>query len=140
VVSTCSSNSRLISRNNSPVRITNKFCVQVERSIISVANPSNGSSSNNWGGSCISSFLGGKMVSTGSSNSWFINRNNSSIGIIKKLSVEVKRSVIAVANISNRSSSISSFLGCKMVSTCSSNSWFISRDNSSIRKTYKLGV
>merc|ERR1719312_548203 len=86
------------------------------------------------------------MVGTGSSNSWFINRNNSSIGIIKKLSVEVKRSVIAVANISNRSSSndwgssISSFLGSKMISTCSSNSRLISRDNSSIRKTYKLCV
>jgi len=105
VVSTCSSNSRLISRNNSPVRITNKFCVQVERSIIAVANLSNGSSSNNRGSSCISSFLGGKMVGTGSSNSWFINRNNSSIGIINKLSVEVQRTSIAVATSSNRGSS-----------------------------------
>merc|ERR1719308_737530 len=113
------------------------------------------------------------MVGTGSSNSWFINRNNSSIGIIKKLSVEVKRSVIAVANISNRSSSndwgssISSFLGSKMVSTCSSsrnssnnwgsssisnslgskmistgssNSWFIKRNNSSIGMSNELSV
>merc|ERR1719250_246758 len=82
--------------------MSNKLGVQVERSSIAIANSSNGSSSNsrnssnNWGSSSISNSLGSKMISTGSSNSWFINRNNSSIGMSNELSVQVKRTSIAI--------------------------------------------
>merc|ERR1719308_800272 len=138
MVSTCSSNSRLIKRNNSSVGMSNKLGVQVKRSVIAVANSSNGSSSNSRnssndrGSSSISSFLGSKMVRTCSSNSWFISRDNSSIRKTYKLCVQVERSSIAIANSSNGSSSISNSLGSKMISTGSSNSWFIKRNNSSI--------
>merc|ERR1719317_1502448 len=105
MVSTCSSNSRLIKRNNSSVGMSNKLGVQVERSSIAVANSSNGSSSNSSnsgnssndrGRSSIFSSLGIKMCSSGSSNSWFIKRNNSSIGMSNELSVQVKRTSIAI--------------------------------------------
>merc|ERR1719320_1572840 len=108
MVSTCSGNSRLIKRNNSSVGMSNKLGVQVERSSIAIANSSNGSSSNsrnssnNWGssndrGRCsIFSSLGIEMCSSGSSNSWFIKRNNSSILVSNELSVQVKRTSIAI--------------------------------------------
>merc|ERR1719317_1059062 len=82
--------------------MSNKLGVQVERSSIAVANSSNGSSSNsrnssnNWGSSSISNSLGSKMISTGSSNCWIIKRNNSSIGMSNELSVQVKRTSIAI--------------------------------------------
>merc|ERR1711982_117238 len=140
MVSTCSSNSRLI-----------------KRSSIAVANSSNGSSSNsrnssnNRGSSSISNSLGSKMISTGSSNSWFIKRTNSSVGVSNELSVQVKRTSIAIGtsiswgiasisciSCSNNwgSTSISqtcSKLGSKMVCTGSSNCWLINRSHSSIR-------
>merc|ERR1719187_957932 len=96
MVSTGSSNCRLIKRNNSSVGVSNKLSVQVERSSITVANSSNGSdgsssngwsssnqrsSSNNRSRSSIFSSLGIKMGSSGSSNSWFIKRNNSSVRV-----------------------------------------------------------
>merc|ERR1712029_1324235 len=104
MVSTCSSNSRFIKRNNSSVGMSSEVSVQVERTSIAVANSSNGSSSNsrnssnNWGSSSISNSLGSKMISTGSSNSWFIKRNNSSVGVSNELSVQVKRTSIAVGS------------------------------------------
>merc|ERR1712244_81239 len=119
MVSTGSSNCRLINRNNSSVGVSNKLSVQVERSSITVANSSNGSdvsssnsrnSSNGWSGSnqrsssnnrsrsSIFSSLGIKMGSSGSSNSWFINRNNSSVRVSNELSIQVKRTSIAVAS------------------------------------------
>merc|ERR1719312_986411 len=82
--------------------MSHKLGVQVERSSIAVANSSNGSSSNsrnssnNWGSSSISNSLGSKMISTGSCNSWFIKRNNSSIGVSNELSVQVERTSIAI--------------------------------------------
>merc|ERR1719292_129808 len=70
-----------------------------------------------------------------------------------EVSVQVKRSSIAVANSSNRSSSnsrnssndrgsssISNTLGSKMISTSSSNSWFIKRNNSSVGVSNELSV
>merc|ERR1719431_2215379 len=116
MVSTCSSNSRLINRNNSSVGMSNKLCVQVKRSSIAVANSSNGSSSNSrnssnswdssnsWGSSndrgrsSIFSSLGIKMCCSGSSNSWFIKRNNSSVWVSNELSVQVKRTSIAIGS------------------------------------------
>merc|ERR1719317_1172512 len=134
--------------------MSNKLGVQVERSSIAIANSSNGSSSNsrnssnNWGSSSISNSLGSKMISTCSSNSRLIKRNNSSVGMSNELSVQVKRTSIAIGTSiswgipsiscisgSNNwgSNSISNTLGSKMVSTSSSNSWLINRGDSSVR-------
>merc|ERR1712106_1298451 len=103
------------------------------------------------------------MVSTGSSNSWFVNWDNSSIGVSNELGIKVKWARIAITDSSIRSrsnkrsgnswgssnersgndwgsSSISNTLGSKVVSTGSSNSWLVKRNNSSIRVSNKLGV
>merc|ERR1719481_1877108 len=48
--------------------------------------------------------MGGKVVSTSSSNSWLINRDNSSVGVSNQVSVQVKGTGITVANSSNGSS------------------------------------
>merc|ERR1719278_1207153 len=135
MVSTCSSNSRFIKRNNSSIGMSNKLCVQVERTSIAVANSSNGSSSNSrnssnswdssnsWGSSndrgrsSIFSSLGIKMCCSGSSNSWFIKRNNSSVGVSNELSVQVKRTSIAVG--SSISWGISSISGSNNWGSCS---------------------
>merc|ERR1719315_783706 len=149
--------------------MSNKVSVQVERTSIAVANSSNGSSSNSRdSSSSISNSLGSKMISTSSSNSWFIKRNNSSVGVSNELSVQVKGAGIAVgSSISWSISSISggnnwgsiaipstipsisipssiswsiasisqtcSKLGSKMVGTGSSNCWLINRSHSSVR-------
>merc|ERR1740131_405302 len=97
VVSTSSSDSWLINRDNSSVRVSNKA------SIRSIA-----SSISNWSSSSINSTinsLGSKMVSTGSSNCRLINRNNSSVGVSNKVSVQVEGTSITIANSSNGSSS-----------------------------------
>merc|ERR1711874_214894 len=109
MVSTGSSNSWFINRNNSSVRMSNKVGVQVERSSIAVAKSSNGSSrnrrgsyegssSNNGSRSSIFSSLGLKVSSTSSSNSWLIKRNNSSVRMSNELSVQVKRTSIAITS------------------------------------------
>merc|ERR1739838_129574 len=84
VISTGSNYGRLINRNNSSIRMSYKVCVQIQRSTIA-------SMSNCWDCSismastsmAISSMghysFSCKMISTGSDNSRFINRNNSSI-------------------------------------------------------------
>merc|ERR1719187_1377491 len=149
--------------------MSNKLCVQVKRSSIAVANSSNGSSSNSRnssndrGRSSIFSSLGIKMCCSGSSNSWFIKRNNSSVRVSNELSVQVKGASIAVGSsiswgissisgsnnwgsCNKRSSSIPitstiassisqtcSKLGSKMVSTGGSNCWLINRSHSSVR-------
>merc|ERR1719483_901499 len=106
----------------------------------------------------ISNSLGSKMGGTGMSNSWFINRNNSSVGVSNKLGVQVKGTSISISgsiswSISSItktsdswgsknwcSSSISNSLGGKMFSTGSSNSWLIKRNNSSVGMSDKLCV
>merc|ERR1712106_190779 len=97
--------------------------------------------------SSIDNSLSGKVLSTGSSNSWVINRDNSTIGVSNELSVEVEgTSVSIVGSISSRCSSIcsnrgsyywglgskESSLGIEVFSTGSSNSWLINRNNSTI--------
>ena len=82
MVSTCSSYSRLISRNYSSVRMSYKVGVQVKRSSITTMNNCRDSSMCNCSMSisCMSNYsFCCKMISSGSSNSRFINRNNSSI-------------------------------------------------------------
>merc|ERR1711892_1503154 len=154
MVSTSSNDSWLINRDNSSIGVSNKLGVQVEGSTITVANSSIRSrgnkrcSSKKGSGGSISNSLGCKMISTGSSNSWLIKRNNSSIRVSKKLCVQVKRTGVTIRSISgisktssNRSSgnkrtsssisctvSISSTcskLGSKMLSPGSSNCWLI---------------
>merc|ERR1719278_876652 len=137
MVCTCSSNCRFIKRNNSSIGMSNKLCVQVERTSIAVTNSSNGSSSNsgkssnNWGSNdrgrdSIFSSLGIKMCCSGSGYSWFIKRNNSSIRMSNKLSVQVKGTSIAVG--SGISWGISS-ISCSNRSSCNKGS------SSSIAKT-----
>merc|ERR1712165_89098 len=127
--------SRFIKRNNCSVGMSNKLCVQVKRSSIAVANSSNRSSSNSrngsnswdssnsWGSSndrgrsSIFSSLGIKMCCSGSSNSWFIKRNNSSVGVSNELSVQVKGASIAVG--SSISWGISSISGSNNWGSCS---------------------
>merc|ERR1712128_374968 len=145
MVSTGSSDSWLINRDNSSIWVSNKLGVQVEGSTITVVNSRIRSrsnkrcSSNKRSGGSISNSLGCKMISTGSSNSWFINRNNSSIRVSNKLCVQVKRTSVTIRSISgisktssNRSSgkkrtsssisctvSISSTISSRISHTCS---------------------
>merc|ERR1711892_674704 len=136
MVSTSSNDSWLINRDNSSVGVSNKLGVQVEGSTITVANSSirsrsNKRCSNKRSGGSISNSLGCKMVSTGSSNSWLIMRNNSSIRMSNKLCVQVKRTSVTIRSIS-RISKTSSKLGSKMLSPGSSNCWLINGCNCSI--------
>merc|ERR1719244_68195 len=136
VISTSSSNSRLINWDNGSIGMSYKS---------SISNRS--SSSIN---STIDS-LSSKMFSTSSSNSRLIDGSDSSIRVGNKLCVQVEGTSITSISNSNWSSgncrgygnswgssnngfssSISSSLRCKMVSTGSSNCWFIKRNNSSI--------
>jgi len=161
VVSTGSSNSRLINWDNSSIGVSNKSSIWSITSTIA-------SSIGSWGTGGINSSvnsLGSKMVCTGSSNSWLINRDNSSIGVSNKLGVQVERSSIAITNSSIRSrgkersssksrtgsyergsskdrsrSCIFSTLNVKMGSSGSSHSWLIKGNNSSIRMSNELGV
>merc|ERR1712055_853331 len=139
MICTSSSNSWFISRNKSSIRITNKLCIQVERAIIPIVNSYIRNSSNSKS-AIISNSLGSKMVSTSSSNSWFISRYKSSVRITDKLSVQVERPIVPITNRCIRSSIINSPLRSKMLSTCSSNSWFIKRNNSSVGGSNELSV
>merc|ERR1719187_2560074 len=146
VISTSSSNSWLIKRDNSSIRVAYQLCVQVDRSSNSkrsshswASNSSNGSSSNNGGSSSIGCSLYSKVISTGSSNSWLIKGDNSSIRVGYQLSVKVEWSSISIS--SSISSSIwecrgsnshrgsskrsSSKLGSQVISTSSSYSRLI---------------
>merc|ERR1719347_2408143 len=156
MVSTGSSNSWLINWNNSSVG------EGLETSIWGIS-----SSIDSWSSIGIDSSvqsLGGKVISSGSSNSWLINWDNSSIGVGNKLGVEVQGTSIAIVvssngwsgnnwgsdswggdswgsnSISSWSISISLSLDSKMVSSGSSNSWFINWDNSTIRVSNELSV
>ena len=82
---------------------------------------------------------GCKMSSSGRSNCWFINWNNCSIGVCNKAKMCY---TMSSSNRSNRSISSggNNSLSSKMVSTCSNYSRFISRNYSSIRMSYKVGV
>merc|ERR1719187_1552973 len=167
VISTSSSNSWLIKRDNSSIRVAYQLCVQVERSSITItssisrvgrssnskrsshswaSNSSNGSSSNNGGSSSIGCSLYSKVISTGSSNSWLIKGDNSSIRVGYQLSIKVEWSSISIS--SSISSSIwecrsssrrgsskdwsSTKLGSQVISTSSSYSRLINRGDGSI--------
>jgi len=113
--STGSSNSWLVNRGDSTIRVGNQLGVEVERTRVaisrgigswgcSIGGNSGGSRignswyrSNNWGFSSIDSTLGIQVFSTSSSDSWFINRNNSSIMVSYQLAVEVEGSRVTVS-------------------------------------------
>jgi len=174
VVGTGGSDCWLVDWDNSSVGVGNEVGVQVEGTGIAIRSNNRGSSNswcnsgdwssgNNGSSGSVSNTLGGKMVSTGSSNGGLIKRNNSSVGVSNKLGVQVEGTSITVAgsitSIANRgssnswgnggdrsgsnngsSSSISSSFGNKMVSTGSGNSWLIKWDNSSVGVGHQLGV
>jgi len=139
VISTGSSNSRLINRGDSTIGVSNQLGVEVQGSRVAIGRgiSSWGSSignswgssigGNSWGSSnnrCLSSIDGSlsiKVISTGSSNSWLINRNNSSVRVSNQLAVEVERSSVTIGRgISSWSSSIS---GKSWGSSIGGNSW-----------------
>merc|ERR1719347_1728247 len=116
LLSTGSSNSRLIDRNNSTIGVSNKLGVQVEGASISIGGSisSRSSSKGNswssckyWGLSSIDSSLGGKMLSTGSSNSRLINRGDSTIGVSNQSRESSKGGSISIGgSVGSRNSSI----------------------------------
>jgi len=192
VISTGSSNSRLINRGDSTIGVSNQLGVEVQGSRVaigrgigswgsSIGGNSGGSSiGNSWGSSnngslsSIGSTLGGKVISTGSSNSRLINGGESTVGVSNQLGVEVQGSRVAIgrgigswgssiggnscgssignswgSSISGNSwgssnnrclSSIGGSLSIKVISTCSSNSRLINRNNSSVRVSNQLAV
>merc|ERR1712128_318340 len=102
VVSTSSSNCRLINWDNSSIRVSNKSSI---RSIASTVTGTIARTIDSWGNASIHSTkhtLGSKRVSTGSSNGWLIKRDNSSVGVSNKLGVQVEWSSISVADSSIR--------------------------------------
>ena len=100
VVSAGGSNSGLISGDNSTIGVGNKGSVQVEGSTVAVGNnwSSMGNGRRVGNGNTNVATAGGKVVSTSCSNGRLINRNNSSIGMADKGSVQVEGSCIAVGN------------------------------------------
>merc|ERR1719186_2060986 len=89
---------------------------------------------NDFLGSLVDSSLGSKVVSTGSLNSWLIDRDNGTVGVSHQ----------AVAVRSNSSSGIESASkatsGSEVVSTGSSDSRLVSRDDSSVGVGHQVGV
>merc|ERR1712081_85590 len=140
--SSCSSNCWLINWNNSSIGVSNKT------KMCHTMSSSNGGNCSICSRSISNSSLSSKMVSTCSSYSRFISRNNSSIRMSYKVGVQVKGSSIATmmnycrdSSMSNCSMSISCMsnysFSCKMISSCSSYSRFINRNNSSVRMTHQ---
>merc|ERR1719187_1944679 len=98
--------------------------------------------SNNGTSSCISSSYGSQVISTSSSNSWLIERDNSSIRVAYQLCVQVERSSITITSSISR-------VGRSSNSKRSSHSWASNSSNgsssnkggnSSIRVGYQLSV
>jgi len=113
VVSTGGSNCGLIGRDNGTIGVGNKCSVQVEGSTVAVGNSGTSVGNGRPGmgnGNTNVATSGGKVVSTSCSNGRLINRNNSSVGMADKGSVQVEGSRIAVGNngssVSNNWSSV----------------------------------
>jgi len=170
VVSTGSSNGGLVNRDDSTVGVGNQVGVQVEGATIAVGNWGAGmgidstdsdGSSNNGSSSSVSNSLGSEVVSTGSSDGGFVRGDDGSVGVghqvgvqVEGTSVAVARSVGAsVANSGNGSSSNerggsdngsssgkSSSLGGEVVSTGSSNSRLVNRDDGTVGMGNQVGV
>jgi len=151
VVSTSSSNSRLINRDNSTIGVGNQTSIGSISSSIVVRSRGIDTSIDT---------LGSKVVSTGSSNSGLISRSDSTVGVSNK-GGDVEGSAVSISGSSNNrgsiisnswgsgdnrggsnnrgSSSISGTLGSKVVSTGSNNSRLISRGHGSVGVGNKAG-
>ena len=138
VVSTGSGHSGFIDWDNGSVGVSNKTGI---RSVSSGVG--------NWGGGGVNSSinsLGGKVVSTGSGNSWLINWDNSTVSVGNKSSIWVSvssgvSSSIWVSSISVWKTSdhgVDDSSGSSKLSLSSSNGWLISWDNSSIGIRHQL--
>merc|ERR1711935_1052292 len=134
-------NGRLINWDNGSVRVSHETTIDshggsvsidsaidtLGEEVVSTSGSNRGSrvgnsTAKNWGLSCIDNSLSGEVLSTSSSNCWFINRDNSIVGVSNKLSVKVERaSVSVVGSISSRGSSIGNSGGSRVGShRCSS--------------------
>jgi len=110
VVSTGGSNCGLIDRDNGTIGVGNKCSVQVEGSTVAVGNSGTSVGNGRPGmgnGNTNVATTGGKVVSTSCSNGRLINRNNSSVGMADKCSVQVEGSRIARIAVGNNWSSVS---------------------------------
>jgi len=106
VVSTGSSHSRLINRDDGTVGVGDKVGVQVERTTVAVGNrggmginstnsdrtsnnrsSSYGGSSHNGSSGSEGSSLGSEVVGTGSSHSGFVNGDDGTVGVGDKVGV-----------------------------------------------------
>ena len=151
VGSSCSSNCGLINWNDSSIWVSNKMGSSITQMSYTMSSSNRGISSMSISSMSYNS-LSCKMGSTGSNYSRFICRDNSSIRMSYKVGVKVKRSPIAIAMMSrnccitvasmgNSSMAVSCMsyysLSSKMFSSCSSNSGFINRNNSSIGMSHQ---
>jgi len=152
VVSTGGSNCGLIGRDNGTIGVGNKCSVQVEGSTVAVGNSGTSVGNGRPGmgnGNTNVATSGGKVVSTSCSNGRLINRNNSSVGMADKCSVQVEGSRIAVGNnwssVSNNGSSVgnnwSSTVGgskcIEVFSTCCGNCRLVNWDHCTIGVTHQ---
>jgi len=101
VVGTGGSNCGFVSGDDGSVGVAHQGSVQVEGATIAVGN--NRSDVGNGGKSSVGNrgnvaTTSGKVVGTGSSNCRLINRNEGSVGVTNKGSVQVEGSCIAVGN------------------------------------------
>jgi len=164
VVSTGSSNSRLVSRDDSSVGVGHQVGVQVQGAGVAVPgsrNSSNrgsnsgssddGSGDGNGSNGGVLGSSGGKVVGTGSSNGRLINRDNGSVGVTNQVGVQVEgaRVTSSVASVDGSSSdgrgscvantsiskSSTATTGSKVVGTGSSNCWLVHRDNGTVGVT-----
>merc|ERR1719186_2515390 len=95
---------------------------------------------NDFLGSLVDSSLGSKVVSTGSLNSWLIDRDNGTVGVSHQ-AVAVSGTVAVRSNSSSGIESASKATsGSEVVSTGSSDSRLVSRDDSSVGVGHQVGV
>ena len=115
VVSTGSSDSRLVSGDDSSVGVGHQVGVQVQGAGVAVADSRDSSDGGGKGGSGdgngsdggVLGSPGGKVVGTGGSNSGLINGDNGSVGVANQVGVQVEGARVAVASsVDGRSRSV----------------------------------
>ena len=142
VIGTGSGNGRLVSWDDGTVGVADQGSVQVERPGVAVGN--NGSSVGNSKSSVgMVATTSGKVVGTGGSNCRLINRNNSSVGMTNKGSVQVEWSRITV--VGNNWSSVGNTMcggkSCEMFRSGCGNCWLVHWHHCAVGVTYlKVGV
>merc|ERR1712001_331695 len=115
VVSTVSSDSRLVSGDDSSVGVGHQVGVQVQGAGVAVADSRDsgdgggdgGSGDGNGSNGGVLGSPGGKVVGTGGSNSGLINGDNGSVGVANQVGVQVEGARVAVASsVDGRSRSV----------------------------------